>query len=156
MDKLFVILLMILLICFKTQAQSSLPKCKGTDFSKWTDCFGSEIFYDGKTYVGEYEMGVPNGQGTETWPNGEQYVGQWYMGSKHGQGTHTLANKDQYVGKFKVNQYHGQGTFIRSDDGLKYVGQWKDNLLHGQGTFIYVNGTIDKGIWEFDELIERQ
>ena len=131
MDKLFVILLMVLLICFKTQAQSLLPKCKGTDFSKWTDCFSTETFYGGKTYVGEYEMGVPNGQGTITLPDGEQYIGQWYMGSKHGQGTHTLANGDQYVGEFKENQYHGQGIFT------------------------YDDGTVDKGIWKLDELIER-
>ena len=115
-----------------TLAQSSLPKCKGINTFLWTDCFGTETFYGGKTYMGEYEMGVPNGQGTITLPDGEQYVGRWYMGSKHGQGTHTLANGDQYVGEFKENQYHGQGTFT------------------------YADGTDDKGVWEVDELIERQ
>jgi len=102
--KLFVILLMVLLICFKTQAQSSLPKCKGTDFSKWSDCFGSETFYGGKTYVGEYEMGTPNGYGTETWPNGEQYIGQWYMGSKHGQGTFTYDDGTDDKGIWKLDE----------------------------------------------------
>ena len=126
MDKLFIILLMVLLICFKTQAQSLLSKCKGTDFSTWTDCIGSETFYGGKTYVGEYELGTPNGHGTETWPNGEQYIGQWYMGSKHGQGTHTHASGDQYVGEFKYGKLDGLGSQT-SPTGDKYVGKFKDS-----------------------------
>jgi hypothetical protein len=41
-------------------------------------------------------------------------------------------------------------------DGAKYVGQWKNNSFNGQGTLTYTDGTVDKGIWETDELIERQ
>ena len=121
-----------LLLCSLALAQSSLPKCKGINTFLWTDCFGTEAFYGEKTYVGEYEMGTPNGYGTETWSNG-----------------------DQYVGEFKDGKRHGQGTMI-FPSGAKYVGQWKDNSFHGQGTFTYDDGTDDKGIWEVDELIERQ
>jgi len=61
----------------------------------------------------------------------------------------------KYVGEFKDGKRHGQGTMI-FPSGAKYVGQWKDNSFHGQGTFTYDDETDDKGIWEVDELIERQ
>ena len=77
MKKLLAILVLGLLLCSLALAQSSLPKCKGINTFLWTDCFGTETFYGGKTYMGEYEMGVPNGQGTIILPDGEQYVGQW-------------------------------------------------------------------------------
>ena len=35
------------------------------------------VFPDGRTYVGEWKKGNPNGQGTFTYPNGEKYVGEW-------------------------------------------------------------------------------
>ena len=95
MNKVFVTLFLGLLFCSLAIAQSSLPKCKGINTFLWSDCFGIETMSEGKTYVGEYEMGVPNGQGTITLPDGEQYVGQWYMGSRHGQVTHTFANGNQ-------------------------------------------------------------
>ena len=146
MNKVFVTLFLGLLFCSLAIAQSSLPKCKGINTFLWSDCFGIEAMSEGKTYVGEYEMGVPNGQGTITLPDGEQYVGQWYMGSRHGQGTHTFANGNQYIGEFSENQYHGQGTFTRPD-GLKYVGQYKDSKRHGLGTMLFPDGAklLDNG-----------
>jgi hypothetical protein len=37
-----------------------------------------------------------------------------------------------------------------------YVGGWKDGELHGQGTLTEADGTVKKGIWKNDELIEQQ
>ena len=104
MKKLLAILVLGLLLCSLALAQSSLPKCKGINTFLWTDCFGTEAFYGEKTYVGEYEMGTPNGYGTETWPNGEQYIGQWYMGSKHGQGTFTYDDGTVDKGIWKLDE----------------------------------------------------
>ena len=47
----------------------------------------------------------------------------------------------------------GEGTYIYPG-GEKYVGGWKDGKFHGEGTLTYVNGVIEKGIWENDELVE--
>ena len=35
-----------------------------------------------------------------------------------------------------------------------YVGEWKDGKKHGQGTYTCKDGTIGKGIWKDNELIE--
>lgn len=38
--------------------------------------------------------------------------------------------------------------------GYKYVGGFKDSKKEGQGKTIYPDGTISKGIWKFDKLVE--
>ena len=79
MKKVIAIIVLGLLFCNITLAQSLLPKCEGSDnkiseFSlehykqtrKWTKC-----------------------QGTGMGPRGEKYVGEWQKGKFHGQGTFT-------------------------------------------------------------------
>ena len=39
-------------------------------------------------------------------------------------------------------------------EGNKYVGEFKDSSRNGQGTLTYVDGTVEKGIWENGELVE--
>ena len=41
-----------------------------------------------------------------------------------------------------------------SADGDKYIGEWKDGKENGQGTYTFANGTVDKGIWKNNQLIE--
>ncbi len=98
-----------------------------------------------------------NGQGTFTYASGDKYVGEWKDGKTHGQGTQTYANGDKYVGELKDNKKHGQGTFTWASGefaGDKYVGEYKDGKRNGQGTFTATDGSIYKGIWEKDELVE--
>ena len=38
---------------------------------------------------------------------------------------------------------------------VKYVGEHKDGREHGQGTSTWADGTIENGIWEKGELVER-
>ena len=71
-----------------------------------------------------------NGYGTATWADGSKYVGEHKDGMGHGQGTYTFEN------------------------GNKYVGEYKDNKRHGQGTFTWADGSIEKGIWEYGELVK--
>ena len=52
------------------------------------------------------------------------------------------------------NNMHGQGTFAYAN-GVKYVGEFKDGYYHSQGILTNSDGTIDKGIWKNDELVER-
>ena len=87
--------------------QNQISKCKGTDYSKWTNCFGKEKTTDG-VYEGQYLNGKFHGQGTATWANGNKYVGGW-----------------------KDDKFHGQGTYTWAD-GNKYVGEWKDGELQNQ------------------------
>ena len=79
-----------------------------------------------------------NGYGTYTYANGSKYVGEWKDGKENGQGTYT--------------QVSGNTWF----NGNKYVGEYKNGKIHGQGTYTWADGTVGKGIWENNKLIEEQ
>ena len=136
--------------------QNQISKCKGTDYSKWTNCFGKEKMTNG-VYEGQYLNGKFHGQGTYTWADGNKYVGEFKDGIQDGLGISTFVSGKfaggKYVGQFKNQKQHGQGTYTWAN-GDKYVGEWKDGVQHGQGTFIFANGTVDKGIWENGELVK--
>ena len=51
------ILFLSLLFLNMVEAESLLPKCKGMDSSKWTNCQGTIRTADGKKYVGEFKDG---------------------------------------------------------------------------------------------------
>ena len=103
----------------------ALPNCPSPDTAaRWHNCFGSYIWADGSTYVGEYKDG------------------KW-----HGQGTLTFASGDKYVGEFQDNKYHGQGTYTVAN-GDKYVGEYQDGKRHGQGTLTFAGGETQTGVWE--------
>ena len=69
----------------KYKIESSLPKCTGTDYKIWTDCYGEYIF-----------------------PRNE-YKGEWKDGAFHGQGILREAWGGIYVGGFKNNLADGFG-----------------------------------------------
>ena len=133
-------------------AQSKLPKCQGSDFTKYNNCFGEFISSDGIKYVGEFKNGKQHGQGTITYANGDKYVGEYKDGKRHGRGTFTRANGDEYVGEWKDDKRHGQGTSTYAN-GQKYVGKYKDGQRHGQGTYTWSAGPFkgDKYVGEYKE-----
>ena len=59
------------------------------------------------------------------------------------------------MGEYEMGTPNGQGT-ITLPDGEQYVGEFKENQYHEQGIFTYDDGTVDKGIWKLDKLIELQ
>ena len=98
-----------------------------------------------------------NGQGTYTWGKdsewaGDEYVGAWQNGKRNGQGTLTWADGDRYVGEYKDNKKNGLGTYTWGKDsewaGEEYVGEWKDDKRNGLGTHTWADGTTRTGIWE--------
>ena len=78
-------------------AQSSLPACQGSDISSWNNCFGTETTAIGNKYVGEYQDGKFNGQGTVSSAFGK-YVGEFKDGKLNG----------------LAIEYRANGTIIRS------------------------------------------
>jgi len=165
MQKVFLYLCFVLIICNKALSQSSLPECEGNDknissFSvehfakvrKWTNCQGTTVGPKGEKYVGEFFNGKFHGQGTFAHA-GRKYVGQYKNHKKHGQGTYKYANGDKYVGEWKKAKYDGQGTYTYAN-GDKYDGKWKKGSRHGQGIFTYADGKVEEGIWKSDKLIK--
>ena len=131
--------------------QSSLPACQGSDVSRWTNCFGSTTYTNGKfngKFVGEWKDGKYHGQGTYTSTSGFKYVGEFKDERFNGKGTYTFTNGNEYVGEYKDNNFNGQGTFTFAN-GDKYVGEYKDDMQNGQGTFTFANG--EKHVGEFKD-----
>jgi len=93
-------------------AQSKLPKCQGSDDTKYNNCFGEVELSQGGKFIGEFRNGLPNGQGSYSLSNGEKYLGEFKNGKPHGQGTYTSANGDKYVGELKDGKRDGKGTNI--------------------------------------------
>ncbi len=138
------------------QAQQSnpnkLPPCKGTDTTKWSNCYGSESIPNGHNYTGDYLNGKKHGYGvmdvTFEKNRGDKYIGEFKEDFTSGHGTYTFANGEKYVGEFKDGKYHGQGMFTHAN-GNKHVGEYKDNKRNGHGTETFANG--DKYVGEFKE-----
>jgi hypothetical protein len=60
-----------LLLSEATFGQSNLPACRGTDVTRWNNCFGSWNDSNGDKYVGEFKNGQRNGQGIISDNNGK-------------------------------------------------------------------------------------
>ena len=162
----------------KIKEEKELPKCQGSDSSKWTKYNGKTTFYDGNKYVGEWKDGKAHGYGEYMWVNGNFYVGQFENGEENGKGTAVFIHGDKYVGDWKDGKPHGRGTYTFASgnehvgenkfgmpDGLgtytfangnKYVGQFKKGKYHGRGAYTYADGMIKRGIWKNHEIIEEQ
>ena len=153
---------MLCLMSGSAAGQTSLPACKGSVVSSWTNCFDSAVFKNGDEYIGEFKAGKAhgrgtytsvngdkyvgdfkaneyNGHGTYTFSDGEKYVGEFRSGLKNGRGTYTYKNGDVYVGEHRQGKANGRGTFTFIN-GEKYVGSFKDDLKHGYGNYTFVNG----------------
>ena len=130
--------LLILFFCFNTQSEipekykieSSLKKCKGSDYKKWTNCYG-EYKFPRMEYKGEWQNGMLNGLGVLK----EAYGGI-------------------YVGEFKDNLADGKGYQIETN-GQKSEGLWKNDLMNGFGKISYPDGTYQEGNF-VDWLLDGQ
>ena len=105
MKKLSLYIFLVLMVCNIARAESTLPKCEGSDWN-WTNCFGTTEYKEGNKY------GI--------------YEGEWKDGERHGQGTYDDNAGNIYIGEWKYNQRSGEGIQIFSD-GSKYEGQWKND-----------------------------
>ena len=151
------ILFIILLLSIKVQAESSLPRCEGSNFPTWTDCYGKvgPLPISGDIYDGEWKSGNFHGNGIIEYSDGTKYDGEWKEGLPNGKGVLTDSNGNKYVGEFINGKRDGRGVYEMSD-GSKYSGQWKDSLPDGEGIYTMVDGKIEKGTWKKGELIKQK
>jgi len=130
-------LVIIFLLLSSTVSLARDKNCQpyyGKSTDRWTNCYGSAV-----------------------WPNGETYVGQWLNGMKHGQGRAVLSRglfdilkgdgKETYNGEWRRNKRNGFGTNYWPS-GDKYVGYWFEDNGHGEGIKTYTDGSTEEGVWE--------
>ena len=157
----------------KYKIESSLPKCKGTDYTKWTDCYGEYKFprieykgewkngnFHGKgilkeawgaIYVGYFENNLAHGYGRQEDPNGSWWEGEIKNDQLNGKGIWVSDRGDRYEGNFVDMLLDGQGSFTKTD-GTKATGEFKKDYLNGQGKWEYANGDVATGNFKEDEL----
>ena len=179
--KYFLLIIFIFILGFKANTEipekykieTSLPNCEGTDYTKWTNCYG-EFKFPRNIYKGEWKDGQFHGQGVlkEAW--GGIYVGSfknnladgfgkqvekdgswWECEIKNdlcnGKGKWVYADGSFYEGEFKDSNAHGYGKWIGSD-GSSYEGEFKNNVYHGYGKFIDNLGSVSEGYFENYQL----
>ena len=148
MKKLSLYVFLVLIFCNIARAESTLPKCEGSDFN-WTNCFGTTDYQVGDqygTYEGEWKDGERHGQGTYDDNAGSVYIGEWKYDERSGEGIQIYPDGSKYEGQWENDQRNGQGILILPD-GQKYEGAWKDNKRHGPGTFTDLDGSSEYQIW---------
>lgn len=116
---------------------------------------GTHHFANGDTYTGEWSGGIWHGQGTYTWKTGEVYEGQWSMAIRHGKGTMTWPDGSYYTGDWASGKRNGQGVLYYASSGSRYEGEFKNDKRHGTGMLYMADGTVKKGRWENDKLVEE-
>ena len=109
MKKLLLIIIGTML-AFTAYGQSNLPPCRGSDATKWSNCFGTYNIVKGSMYVGEWLDGNYNGQGTYFAPDGSKYVGEWKDDKRHGLGINTYSD-----GRPSLEGIWAGGKFVRAE-----------------------------------------
>ncbi len=173
--KFFFLIIFIFLLSFKVNTEipekykieSSLPKCKGKDYAKWTNCYG-EYEFPRIEYKGEWKDGKLHGKGIlkEAW--GAIYVGDFKNNMSDGYGRQEELDGTWWEGEIKDDLLHGKATYydssskcieegnwknfkldgqatITCEDGYFVEGNFKESLLHGQGFLKYSSGTKYSG-----------
>ena len=132
MKKIFLISFLSFFISSTSYSQSKFPQCKGTDFSKFNNCYAKINLGDKNVvYDGEFKNGKFHGQGILIDPLGTKYAGEWKNGMPDGKGT------------------------LTDSDGTKFIGEWKNGKKDGSGTYIFTNGKTKQGIFKDGNLVEK-
>jgi len=135
-----------------------------------------------KKYIGNWELGKKNGQGTQHyndgsvykgfWKNGKRqgkgvldcahlasgyvYDGDWSEGSQCGEGSITYKNGATYTGQWRDGKFHGHGTITYDPNhpalNVRYSGEWQSGKRHGKGELILKNNNKFKGYFKDDQI----
>ena len=135
---------------------SKHPPCPSDQTENYHDCYGTYVFANGDTYVGEYKDNKYYGQGTYTYANGDKYVGEYKKGKQSGQGTTFFTSGAKYIGEYKDDKWYGQGTYYWAD-GRKDVGIFENDKLNGYAITYHADGSMkQQGIFKDDKFLYAQ
>eukprot|EP00241_Pyramimonas_parkeae_P022396 CAMPEP_0114297716 /NCGR_PEP_ID=MMETSP0059-20121206/12007_1 /TAXON_ID=36894 /ORGANISM="Pyramimonas parkeae, Strain CCMP726" /LENGTH=199 /DNA_ID=CAMNT_0001419977 /DNA_START=75 /DNA_END=674 /DNA_ORIENTATION=+ len=75
-------------------------------------------------YRGDWEVDMPNGQGSLKYPSGATYEGQLDNGRYQGNGKYTWPDGSWYDGGWMFNKFHGMGKFFDQSKDKTFEGQY--------------------------------
>ena len=132
-------------ISFDCYCQSVFPPCQGDEKSSWNYCYGKGLLPNGDNYIGEWNAGKPDGQGTLVSSNGKnKYIGKFLDGVFSGQGLMDYESGGRHIGSWKFGKPDGEGTHTWTD-GRRYVGNWINGTMTGKGVLTYPDGNTYRG-----------
>ncbi len=137
------VLLGLVIAVIMTGSGYALQDCPNSLKKKWHNCFGT-LSGGGDKYIGEWQNGKKNGQGTYVWADGTKYIGEWKNDKQSGKGAYTYGKTskfsgDEYIGEFENSLPHGQGIY-KFSNGDKYIGEFKNGLQDGKCEYYMANG----------------
>ena len=107
----------------KYKIETSLTQCKGTDYTKWTNCY-SEYKFPRIEYKGEWKDGKFHGKGILRELTGNTYVGDFFENKAEGNGAWFYPDGSKYAGEIKEGYVNGPGVYLDGHGG-KYEGEIK-------------------------------
>ncbi|MDP7195750.1 MAG: hypothetical protein QF864_06115, partial [SAR202 cluster bacterium] len=141
----------------KYKIESSLSKCKGTDYTKWSNCYG-EYKFPRIEYKGEWKDGNFHGKGVlrEAW--GGVYKGDFKNNLAEGYGRQEELYGSWWEGEFKNDEIIGKATYYDSEEKCLTEGIMLSFMLNGQGKVKcedghYAEGTFKKGVLNSQGLL---
>lgn len=97
---------------------------------------GTMVWPNGMRYTGQFQYGIPHGEGIITDSFGLTYSGTLKLGFLWDEGRLTVPNQYTYKGHFLMGRRYGEGE-IRNSDGTSYTGEWENDLMSGKGKFTF-------------------
>ena len=159
---------------FITSSAWSLPNCFGNEPTYWDNCFGSQKYTDGSSYLGNWQDGEWHGWGVA---RGEQdrinyeFRGEFKNDQPDGLMTIT-ANGGKFfhgelndkqgmtLGVISFNANNRENIFLKKSVkklfllGDKYVGEINNDLFDGEGAFLdFSEGVIKIGTFKKGKLV---
>lgn len=102
-------------------------------------------FANGNEYTGYFKNNMSNGIGIMKYKNQDEYIGNWIDGKKEGLGIYTWKDGFMYVGNFLNSKMDGVGSCFNMKGETVYQGEWKSGQIHGHGKYIWYKGKFYEG-----------
>ena len=139
--------ILFVMVFAKTQAQAN---CTSGDC---VNGFGTFVYNNGDTYVGNWKNDKRDGKGTYTWAVGGSYIGDWIENAQTGSCVNNHANGDKYVGQILNGKREGEGVYTLAN-GYYKKGIFKNNI--GVTVKYYNNQNIEVSEEKFDEAVRDE
>ncbi len=111
---------------------------------------GTTWFADGEINASTYKEDIASGSGLFLLQNGSVYFGDIENDLFSGNGT-SLSLSGCYNGEFSQNTFNGNGTFYLPN-GCSYQGIFKNGFLDGESTISFPSGEKAVGIFHADDF----